>query len=271
MPKNQTKRVVASPRHVYLGDVSQAEIMCGGDPHIGSPYANPFYQRAVKAWLEAEPNRYYILAGDLYEMALVGSKGDPYHTMPLDEAEKEAVQFLSSIKQYIICLIQGNHDERFLMSVGKDIVRDAADKAGVVYDGSEAYLTVQLGHWAHNSQSHNVPVTYCVYVTHGVGGGRTAGAKINNLLRLREIVRADIYVQGHQHDPVIKPMSTYEWTTSKREIVEVQQMFVVTSSALMRKGYAIDKAYAPTSMDIPILTLDGTRKRISARLESLDM
>ena len=109
-------------------------------------------------------------------------------------------------------------------------------------------------------------VNYTVYVTHGVGGGRSAGDKVNSLLRLSEIVVADIYIQGHQHDPVVKPKVVNEWNNKNNGIVERHQMFVVTGSCLSRGGYAVAKAYPPVSTKSPVLTLNGRKKEIKVTI-----
>ena len=46
------------------------------------------------------------------------------------------------------------------------------------------------------------------YATHGWGGGRTRGAKVNNLERLSHIVLCDIYCMAHVHAQVSFPSVT---------------------------------------------------------------
>ena len=256
-----THRAIGTAKTIKLGECKSAEIIIIGDTHIGSPFTMSSYFFAIKKWLAEKPNRYAIHTGDLYEAATIGSKGDPYHCLPLDQAEEEAVGWLKSLGDKLICMVDGNHDQRYARMIGKDVVADAACKAGVSYFGDEAYLNVKLGHWDNQSKASRSPVCYCVYVTHGVGGGRTAGSQINSLLRLREIVEADIYIQGHQHDPICKHKSIYQFHGGS--IVEKQQVFVVGGSALGRKGYPTQKAYAPTSHDFPVITLSGSRKVMS--------
>jgi len=246
------------------------EILVAGDTHIGSPYVMASYFIAIKKWLDEQPNRYIIHTGDLYEAATLGSKGDPYHCLPLDQAEGEAVGWLKSLGDRLICMVDGNHDQRYARLIGKDVVADAMCKANLeaVYDGDQAFLVLKVGHYSHLSKQKRIqPISYNLYVTHGVGGGRTEGARANNLMRLREIVEADVYIQGHQHVPRTTPNSIYEF--SQNAIVEKQQYFIVGASALDRKGYAVEKAYAPTSHQMPILRLGGRSKTLSASTEPL--
>jgi predicted phosphodiesterase len=253
-----THRSVGTAKILNLGKDS-IEIIIIGDTHIGSPFTMSSYFFAVKKWLEEKPNRYAIHTGDLYEAATIGSKGDPYHCLPLDQAEDDAVRWLESLGDKLICMVDGNHDQRYARMIGKDVVADAACKAGVPYYGDEAYLQLKIGGWKHKSKDKRTPICYSLYVTHGVGGGRTAGSQINALLRLREIVESDIYIQGHQHDPICKHKSIYQFG-QHGSIVERQQVFIVGGSALGRKGYPTQKAYAPTSHDFPVITLSGDYK-----------
>jgi hypothetical protein len=258
-------------RTVDLGEVDSADVMFAGDTHFGDSLADPRYQRFIESWVHAEPDRWLVLTGDLLNCAIVGSKSFDYSAGPVGDAMQQARVWLSSIGDRLIAQVHGNHDNRVARSVGIDVVRESTPD-GMPYDGAEAFVTLNVGQDVHSSRNRSRrPVSYSLYVTHGVGGGRTDGAKLNNVTRLREIVVADMYVQGHQHDQLIKPKTVYEWSNDHRSIIERQQYCIVTPGGLMRtdhglQGYACDLAYPPTSCELPVVTLDGRHRRMRARL-----
>jgi predicted phosphodiesterase len=268
---NKTGRVVAEASVIDLGNVDEVELMLAGDQHIGDKQRDPRYMELIDEWVHGADNRYLGLTGDLFNAAIVGSKSDVYEeTDTLEEATAFAVNWLKRLGDRIVFSVSGNHDQRVTSAVGLDPVANASSLAGVRYDGLEAYVTLKVGHWAYQSRGKRMPVSYMVYATHGVGGGRTDGAKLNSLTRLRDIVVADIYAQGHQHDPVIKPKVVTRWDPSGARIIRQDQLCIVTPGGLVRGGYAVAKAYAPTSVAIPVITLSGRDKHMTPRLETLD-
>lgn len=264
-------RVVNRARVVDLGDeVRTVEIMCAGDLHIGDKNRDPHHMRKIREWLDVSKDRYLILVGDLFNAALKTSVSNVYDdVISVDEAQRELTVWLSGIGDRLIASVSGNHDQRVQNAVGADILRMSHELADVPYDGLEAFVTVKLGAYGYKAKANKSPVCYQLYVTHGVGGGRLAGGKVNNLMRLRDIVVADVYVQGHQHDPVCKPAVVWEWDSRKESIVQREQLLVVAPSNMNRGGYAVAKAYSPVSQQIPIITLDGKDKHIGFRWETL--
>lgn len=261
------RRAVCATRTVELGNSPYVDLMLAGDLHIGEPHQDPHYMTFIRDWVNAKPDRYLLLDGDVFNAAIVGGKSDVYgETMTMNEAMSTATEWLRSVGSRLIINVCGNHDERIIRSVGIDPLQHASCEAGVVYDGLQSFTTIHVGQMGGYSKSVHRPVCYDIYCTHGVGGGRSVGAKANNLMRLREIVVADLYVMGHQHDTLIKPASIYEWNRRKDRIIEREQLCIVTPGGLMRGGYAVSKAYAPTSNDIPVVRLSGTDKRMTPRL-----
>ena len=258
--------IVADASKLDLDDVEYVDVMLAGDQHIGDRCRDPAYMRFIREWVLAEPGRYLVLTGDLFNAALVNSKSDTYlETCTLDEAMGLARGWLADLAPRIVAHVDGNHDRRVDRVVGIDPVAHASLEAGCRYDGAEAYVTLQVGRDRHYSG--RKPYSYDLYVTHGVGGGRTAGGKINSLMRLREIVVADIYAMGHQHDPAIKPARTRRWTTDHAHIESVPQLLIVTPGGMVRGGYAVEMAYPDTgSWGIPVVRLSGKRKAMEARL-----
>ena len=249
-------KTVRNTRVVNAGNSQFIDVMMCGDTHIGDSFRDPRYMQFIQKWVNAEKNRYVILTGDLFNAAIMGSKSDIYEEeFTLNGAMAVATEWLSSFSNKVVANIDGNHDQRVDRSVGIDPVEHVSREAGCLYDGMEAYVSLSVG-----------TSFYDIYVTHGVGGGRTQGGKINNLMRLREIVVADCYVQGHQHDPVIKPGRIQRISQNHRHVEMVDQLFIVTPGGLKRGGYAVAKAYAPTGWGIPVVRFFGSKKCMEPRL-----
>ena len=135
-----------------------------------------------------------------------------------------------------------------------------ADKLDVSYFGIEVLLKIKLG----LSRSKNDrQLYYTLYATHGWGGGRTRGAKVNNLERLSHIVLCDNYCMAHVHAQVSFPSMIYTPERQCDSVVERTMCFVNSGSFLKRgSGYAVAKGYSPTVMDCPVIELSGTEHRV---------
>ena len=250
-------------------ELKSMEIMCVGDFHIGDRFHSDKALSDIEEWVLAADNRFITIDGDIFNAAIASSVSDIYsEEYTLDECMGIFGDFIDRIgAEKILVCTDGNHDQRVWKSVGIDPVKYVCKSHGVRYSSGEAYITVKLGTYHdRNGKDKNRKVCYKVYVTHGVGGGRSSGGKLNNLMRLGEIVVADVYIQGHQHDPVIKPRVINEWDSQCKAVVEHNQMFVVTGSCLERGGYAVSKAYPPVCSKSPVLTLSGERKEIKASI-----
>lgn len=248
-------------------ELEEIEVMAVGDFHIGDKYFAPKHLKSIAKWVKKKPNRFITIDGDIFNAALTNSISDVYsEEYTLEESMNLFSEFIDDITpEKILAVVVGNHDQRVWKSVGIDPVKYVCSTKGVRYGGSEAFITIKLGCWDKTKEKKKM-VMYNIYMTHGVGGGRSAGGKLNSVMRLAEIVTADVYIQGHQHDPVIKPKTIYSFTSQGNAVVERQQMFVVTGSCLERGGYAVAKAYPPVSTVSPVITFDGTKKNIRASI-----
>lgn len=245
------------------------EIMTTADFHLGDSAHAPNVLAEIRDWVKKKKNRFITISGDIFNAALKTSVSDVYsEAKTLDESMEMFGEFIESIgAEKILVCIDGNHDRRVWNAVGCDPVKLVCSRYGVRYAQGEAYMTVKVGKWKERSNGKNRMVSYRLYTTHGVGGGRSAGAKLNNCIRLREIVIADVYIQGHQHDPQFKPERIQEWSSQRNAIVDNYQWFIVSGSCLERDGYAVDKAYPPVVQQSPILTLSGKEKKMKVELE----
>ena len=180
----------------FYSNAEKVKIVLIADIHYGSKECDvTVLEKAVNTVL-SEPNTYAIINGDLCDNAIKDSVGNVYDdSKPMDQLNT-IVKALEPIKEKIICVTCGNHERRTSKVAGIDIMALACTQLGLLdkYDENGVVVIARIGPKPKKK-------CYTIFVTHGTGGGRTAGGKVNRLLQLSSIVDADIYVHAHTHEP----------------------------------------------------------------------
>ena len=118
------------------------------DMHIGDSNADiPTLKRIIQ-FIKDTPECYCILLGDILNTALKNSKSDIYNeTLNIMDAQKLALELLSPIKDKIIAMTPGNHENRVWREVGVDLSLWLAEKLGLQdrYRVNGMALTIQFG------------------------------------------------------------------------------------------------------------------------------
>ncbi len=213
-------------------------------------------------------NAYCILDGDLMDTAIASSIGDTYgaNLQPMEQL-KQCVKIFEPIKDKILAVLPGNHEGRVYKSDGLDITELMCAQLGIPekYSPTTALLFIRFG----KAKSHgreNTRQLYTAYVTHGSGGGRREGGKVNRLADLASIVDADIYIHAHTHLPLIFKEAFYRVSSSTSSVALVDKMFVNTSAALNYGGYGDKQGFKPASKSSPVIYLDGHKHKMWAQL-----
>jgi len=81
--------------------------------------------------------------------------------------------------------------------------------------------------------------TALMYWHHGAGAARSAGGKLNMLMRMRDVVLADVYVVGHVHEIIDVPKIRMTATRKGKLMLEARPVLFVNSGTY-QKGYATD-------------------------------
>lgn len=83
------------------------------DTHIGSRECDIDLVKEVIEHIRMTPNMYVILLGDILDTALKNSKSDIYSSaMTIAESQQLALEILTPIKDKIIGMTPGNHENR---------------------------------------------------------------------------------------------------------------------------------------------------------------
>lgn len=247
--------------HFDCGDFLEVEIGVASDLHIGDGGTDELMIRDFINWVKAKPNRFVLIAGDIFNAALKSSVSDVYsEALTVNESIDRFVRYFEPIKKRVIGVVAGNHDRRVWKTAGVDPVQWACSLAGIPYHGDEAQIAVKVGNHKPNQKDRVRRIHYMVFMTHGVGGGRTVGAKMNALSRLREIIDADVYIQGHTHQPAVFTSMSRRPDSRYRSVVKRRQLFVSTGAILKRDGYAKAFCYPEQAREWAVITLQGRRK-----------
>ena len=243
------------------------EIIPMADLHIGDIHSDFKSIMERIEYIKNTPNVYCILDGDLMDTAIATSIGDTYGAslQPMEQL-KQCVKIFEPIKDKILCVLPGNHEHRIYKTDGLDITELMCSQLGIIekYSPTTALLFMRFG--KNNSRNKYRPILYTAYVTHGSGGGRREGGKINRLADLASIVDADIYIHAHTHLPLIFKESFFRVSGSNSSVALVDKLFVNTAASLDYGGYGDKQGYKPASKSSPVIYLDGRKRDMWAKL-----
>jgi predicted phosphodiesterase len=168
-----------------------------------------------------DPYSVAVFVGDLLDGRVPGRK----HF----DAGSVRVDFLENLKSYVnhgldvadrlfrplvkakvpLVCVSGNHDD-YLEEIGltAEFVRRLGGSAR--YLGGEGFIRVRSGRKRRTTHGDEGGMyTTVIHATHGSGGGRTPGPKVNAMQRTFEWVDADVAIAGHVHDADIRIIPAY--------------------------------------------------------------
>lgn len=245
-------------------NLKQAEIHALSDFHLGDAMCDYKKIAFTLEYIKNTDNAYCILNGDLMDTAIASSVGDTYGAklQPMEQL-KQCVNLFEPIKNKILCITPGNHEGRVYKTDGIDMTALMASQLGVLnkYTETTALLFIRLG-----NDHKNRRLCYSAYVTHGSGGGKKEGGKINRLADLAGIVDADIYIHSHTHLPAIFKEGYFRTDVQNSSCHMVDKLFVNTAATLLYGGYGDRAGFKPASTDNPVIIFDGHKKRMRATL-----
>lgn len=250
------------------------ELYALSDLHLGDSHCNYKEILELVKQIEANPNAYVILNGDLINNATTQSVSDTYgESLSPMEQIRQVTALFKPIKDKILAITNGNHENRTYKTDGIDLTEIMAMELGLIerYAAESVTLFLRVGELSRGLKMPSNPnvkrqVCYTLYITHGSGGGRREGGKINRLVDLSSIVDVDIYIHSHTHLPAVLKQAFYRADSKNSSIALVDKLFVNTNAWLKYGGYGEAQGYKPASTQTPIIYLDGSRKNFTAKL-----
>lgn len=231
------------------------------DVHIGDKLANLKRLKEALQRIKEEPNTYTIINGDLCNMALKNSKSDVYsdNLSPMEQV-LTATELLEGIKNKILVISTGNHEDRTTKETNIDVTRLIAKQLGIEdrYADGWWYLYLTFG-----KDNKGRAITYGITGIHGYGGGRKSGGKINRLEDMSQVVIADLYIMSHTHKPISTKSCIYIPYYQSRALSKQEMYYLMTNSFLESDGgYAEKMGFPPSNTSITEAKLGSTKKKI---------
>lgn len=248
-------------------ELDSIEVHVFADEHIGDEHCDMVRLKERIEYVKNTPNVYCILNGDIVDNATKTSIGDTYAQVfnPMEQLRR-AVELFSPIKDKILCITHGNHENRTYKKEGINLSSLMAIELGLSdkYTPTSAVIFVRFGRGS--SYTRHRKVLYTIYALHGSGGGRKEGAKAIRLADMASIVDCDIYIHSHTHLPMIIREAFVRLDNKNSTIAEVDKLFVNTAANLKYGGYGEAGEFKPSSRKTPVIYLSGIKKEYEARL-----
>ena len=248
-------------------ELETIELHTFADEHIGDEHSDIKRVMQRIEYVKNTPNAYCIMNGDIMDNATKTSIGDTYTQVfnPMEQLER-AVELFAPIKDKILCVTHGNHENRTYKKEGINLSRLIASQLGIEdrYTPTSAVLFIRFGEG--NPSTRHRKMCYTLYVLHGSGGGRKEGAKAIRLADLASIIDTDVYIHSHTHLPLIMKQGFHRIDTANSAVAHVDKLFVNTAANLDYGGYGEAQAFKPSSKDTPVIYLSGTKKYMEAKL-----
>lgn len=248
-------------------NIDVLELHTFADEHIGDACCDMPRLKERIAYVANTPNAYCIMNGDILDFASRSSIGDiESREFNIMGQLERAVELFAPIKNKIIAITNGNHENRGYRKEGVDVSKMIAMQLGLgdVYAPAAAIIFLRFG--KQTMRRHERPMLYTVYVNHGSGGGRKEGAKAIRLADMASIIDADVYIHSHTHLPMVMKQGFIRTDLINSAIANVTKLFVNTAANLNYGGYGEAAEFKPNSKDTPVVYLNGHRKEMIAKL-----
>lgn len=253
---------------------SKAYVVPLADFHEGARDADHEVSDGYVRWIAERDNAFTILNGDMMNCAWKESTPELWEDLITpDDAYKNLLARLLPIKDKILMITRGGHEESIFRKVGVDFMSHLSHDLGdIPYrpDGGMVGLKLSL---------HGKKLIFYGYATHGWGGARTIGAKVKKVEELAWAVDADFYVLSHDHTQnvhrfqVMTPPRTFN-PGEPCYMMPVRKILINTGGFIQYSGYARRKGYVPSDIGTPRLRLEihytsglnSTRKDLHASI-----
>lgn len=224
-----------------------------GDFHIGSDGFSETQLKAYIDWIKRNPKLKVILMGDQLEVGDLSSYLEAQQES-FKAQVKRCVELLEPIKNQIICILEGNHEERYAREVrnaihlSRYIALELGIQNKVLLPGPQRGQLLVLR--VTDGQKTN---DYPIYVIHG----STGAIYVTNtqLKRMAFTTKVPLIAHGHTHK-IFHELYQYRSATEidgKFYESIYQQHWLTTGCFTKYLGYAEQKSYPMTKIGAPFV------------------
>lgn len=235
-------------KHRLTNNENKVEIYCIADIHVGSQEFDEDLWKRFKNELLDKPNRYCIIAGDLFDCGLKNSKTNIYEqTMTVRQQLDWLLDELEEIKDRILGIVGGNHSSRITKEIGIYPIYDLCRILRIedLYRANLALMKVNFGQRTKDRQ-----YSFCIGMHHG----GTRGKKQRFEYAIDGI---DAFVSGHTHDGEITYPAKITIDKHNEAVTIKPFLSIVCTSFLKYGGYGLEAMYLPKGNDkFQVLTLN---------------
>jgi len=163
----------------------------------------------------------------------------------------------------------GNHEDRVYKHTGIDVSRMLALEMGLVerYSDNSFVLFVKFGKADGYSIRQPKQNVYSFFCSHGYGGGKKSGSKMNNVVDMTKTVDADIYVFSHVHDVMGKPTDAFRCDYQNMVLKRTTKWHLISNAWQDFGGYGLKQGFPPSSREVGYVVLNGNgKKRVKLRI-----
>lgn len=227
------------------------------DFHLGQPGAAVETIGGYINWIKERPNAYTILNGDLMNCATKDTVFDLWDDLitPDDVYYKQLLPLLKPIKDKILFITRGNHEDAIWSRAGVDFMAHLAHDLGdIPYKPQGGMVMIRMA----KSMHHGICT---IYATHGWGGARTIGAKVKKVEDLVLVAEASCYVLSHDHTQNIHRTNRLVLPKSKLGAKCVylrpqRQLLINTGGFISYSGYIQKKGLQPQDLGTPRIRIE---------------
>jgi predicted MPP superfamily phosphohydrolase len=242
-------------KHDLGADLEKINIYPIADLHIGSVFHNRKELEALLQTVQDDPVGYIVLNGDLINNAIKTSVSDIYEErVSPEEQNEELVQLFKPLRERILSITTGNHEQRTWRIAGIDIIKHFCYRLGIedLYHpvGSVVFLS-----FGKSRGRENVRNTLSLYHRHGHGGGSTVGGKANKLQKMSNAVQANIYVHSHTHTPIIFKEDFFVANNANKGVGRMRRLFVNTNAYEGFGGYGHTMGLTPSNNEHIVISV----------------
>ena len=243
-------------------DNQVGKIWLMSDIHLGCQnWAKESFNRDIEE-IKKDPHARVVINGDTMQKDLRTSVGDVYGQSIRPGRQKYvAEELLAPIKDKLIGISGGNHDEGSRIKEDSTDVEDLCKFLGVHYFRDEISFRVSVG-----MDRYGNPLVKSFYGIHGVSNGQTPGAIMNALFRLSYVVDADVYFMGHTHLTAQYPLGFFRRDIIHGKMVPVVRHFISSASYQGREKFPVINAMTPKTIGTPIVSINCQNNKVTVEL-----
>jgi len=221
-------------KKAYPEDQDVLRVYAIGDVHVGSPNYDSNAVRKKLRIIQDDPCGVLCLCGDLGNFGLRSSVSNVYQETMSPKAQIEHIyRLFDPIKDKIVAVVPGNHEERITKEVGTCPLYDLCVRWGIQDVYRENVAIIKLSFGIHHGKQQN---TFIGIVTHG-------STRARHKKFIAGFDGIDFAISGHTHTPEYSPHGKIRVNNIKATALHVPYKEIVVDANMTPGGYGLKKEY----------------------------